>query len=353
MTLITIGLNHKISSIETREKFFLDTDERELLLTELKLEPQIVEAFVLSTCNRTEIYAVMSAPNVGLLFHRLCCVKKQSISATERNSFYTYYDQQAVEHFLSVTSGLDSLVIGEKEILGQVKAAIALARDKQILGRYLNILTNISLRTGKKARTETNINVGGSSVSWAAVETAKSILGTLENKSVLIIGAGKMSQLAANDFHRKGVGQLYVMNRTKEKGDELARKFGGESVGFWKIEQLLTMVDVCICSVSAPHFVIEKELIQNIMKSRTEKLILVDICMPRNIDPQITNVKNVRLVGLDELDNVLNDNVQQRQNAVDEVTGIIKKQSLEFYRKINTKFNEKTMLNDVVAVQIK
>jgi len=334
MRMVVLGINHKTAHIDLREKFYLKTIERELLLSELKLEPLVAEALVLSTCNRTEIYAVMSEPETDRLLCRLHAVKNIRSNTKELKCFYHLFDDEAVLHFLKVATGLDSLVIGERQILGQLKAAVVMARDKGTLGRSLNILSNIAIRAGKKAQTETQISCGGSSTSWAAVEMAKKIFSTLEGRSVLIIGAGKMSQLAAGDFKRKGVGHLYVMNRTADKGVDLAKRFGGEAVNFWEMSRVFEDIDVCICSASAPHYLIEKELVERAMKGRERKLLLIDISIPRNIDPASAGVKGVELITIDQLDGIVEENTQARMAAVSEVEEIVRAKMQEYHRKI-------------------
>ncbi|MCA9409148.1 MAG: glutamyl-tRNA reductase, partial [Candidatus Omnitrophica bacterium] len=283
MYLTLLGLSHKTADMEFREKFYLSDIERELLLAELKLESEITECFVISTCNRTEIYAMMKSANATLLLNKLCRIKKIKINLLTKNNFYVYFGEKAVRHLFSLSAGLESLVIGEKEILGQLKASFNLAREKNNLGRNFNILTNIVLQTGKKVRNETHIGSGGLSVSWAAVEMASGLLESLAGKSVLIIGAGKMSHLAASDFKRKKVKDLFIMNRTLEKGAVLASKIGGKAVVFSDLFKIIKKIDVCICSASAPHYLVEKELILKVMQTRQKKLILIDISMPRNI----------------------------------------------------------------------
>lgn len=350
MELVSIGISHKNSPIEIREKYFLNVHERLLLLSELKLEPLIAEAFVLSTCNRTEIYALMVKSDANMLIHHLSSIKDTLLTDTEKSYFRSFQGFEAVSHLLSVSAGLDSLVLGEKEILGQLKIAVDLARKKQMFGRFFNLLTNIAIRAGKKVRSETQIDCGGSSVSWAAVEAAKNILGTLENKIVLVIGAGKMSHLAANNFHRKGVGELFIMNRTIDKGNGLAKKFGGKSVGFWEIEHILEICDVCICSISAPHYIIEHELLEKVMEKRKQEIILIDISMPRNIHPDTANIEGVNLLSLDDLGNIVKVNAQQREKAVMKAEEIVTNQCHEFYKKINTDSTRTKNYSDKVLV---
>jgi glutamyl-tRNA reductase len=335
MRLYCVGINHKTAPIEIRERFYLDQTERELFLSQLKNSPEVEEAFVVSTCNRTEIYALALECQEEALIRQLCAVKKQTCTLKIKDNFYAHSDTAAIQHLLSVASGLDSLVIGEKEILGQLKDAIELARQKRFLGRYLNILANTALRTGKLARSATAIGRGGLSVSWAAVEEAKVRLSTLQGRSIMVIGAGKMSQLAAADLKRKGLEHLYIVNRTKEKGETLAKRFNGIATDFSQIRELLTTVDVCICSASAPHYLLEKALLEECMAGRSNGLILIDISMPRNIDPRAAHIQGITLIGLDELDQVVAANEAKRANAVVDVEAIISKKMTEFHKKLN------------------
>jgi len=381
--MIAIGISHKTSSLKIREKFCLDPIERELLLSELKNEPSVVEALVLSTCNRTEIYAHVLSADPEILFETLFKVKKinpdlilnaaceSPISVSLRgaffatkqsfkkiasrkafamtpsdknshtklilkNHFYFYSGREVVYHLMQVAAGLDSLVIGEKQILGQIKDSIELSRKKGMMGKYFNILTNMAIRAGKKARAETQIDCGGSSVSWAAVEMAQKILGSLQDKSVLIIGAGKMSSLAASHLKKKGVSQIYVINRTCEKAMELARQFGGQVVSFLDIKNILEKVDVCICSAGAPHYLIEEDIIEEIMPKRIgKKLVLIDISVPRNINPAVASLKDVFLMAVDDLKNVVDGNLNKRQMAIQAVEMIIAQKVEEFYEKLS------------------
>ena len=168
--------------------------------------------------------------------------------------FYTYSGKEALRHLLQVTSGLDSLVLGEKQILGQVKSAVERAQSKGMFTKTFNILSNIAIRTGKKAQNETDISFGGSSVSWAAVVMAEELLGSLNEKSFLIIGAGKMGEMAINQLHAKGASKIYLMNRTQENAEAVAKRYSGIPAAFPDIKEILTEVDVCVCSVGAPHY---------------------------------------------------------------------------------------------------
>lgn len=332
--IVVVGINHKNSTIDLREKFFLSPAERQLLLSELKSRPEVLAAFVISTCNRTEIYAHLLSGSAKVLLQNLFSIKKQELSLDLTTHFYTHEDQEAVRHLFSVTAGLDSLVLGEKQILGQVKEAIDLARAQGTMNRELNILSHLAVRVGKKARTETEIGCGGSSISWAAVTRTQEKLGTLAAKSILIIGAGKMGQLAVEQLKNKNIGTVYVMNRNCDKAENLAKGIG-TAVSFWEMKEILTQVDACICSSGAPHYVIEKELMVSVMANRNQhKMLLIDISMPRNIDPETGSIPGVELLTIDELDLVVEDNVRRRKNSIGLVNEIIHTKINEFYTKI-------------------
>ena len=335
--MFIIGLNHKTAPIEIREKFYLNPSQQDLLLSELKSHPQVVEAFVLSTCNRVEIYIKRTDPsvNAGLILQTISRVKKITFDFDVAPYVYIYEDHVAIEHLLRVACGLDSLVLGEKQILGQVKHAVERAREFGILSRYFNILTNVAIRAGKKAQHETTISHGGSSMGWAAVEMAQmSAGGILNDKTVLVIGAGKMGEIALNHLCNRGVGKIYLMNRTGEKAGELAEKYKGIPASFFNIKEILTEVDVCFCAVGAPHYILDKDQVSSIMKARQGRsLIMVDISMPRNIDPTVKSISGVSLYEIDDLNHVVEGSMQVRRKAIAHVETIIKQKLLEYHER--------------------
>lgn len=350
MKIQVVGINHKTAPIEIREKFYLRDLERELLLSELKSYPSVIEAIVVSTCNRTEIYVnTISSLNPDSLIKLLFQIKRLDITLHLKEHFYTLIDQRAVEHLFRVASGLNSLVLGEKQILGQIKAAVEMSRKKGMLSTVFSILSNLAIRCGKKAQSETVIGSGGSSVSWAAVTMAENVLGSLYNKSVLIIGAGKMSTLAGRQLKNKNVKDLYVMNRTKAHAAQLAERIGGEIVLFSEITKVLKKVDVCICSVDAPHIVIERDLVTKVMvQRRNKKLLLLDISMPRNIEPNVAKVKNVLLFSIDDLDNVVESNMVKRKAAIVQVERIVSRKVFEFSEKCRKVHENKSKQMELV-----
>jgi glutamyl-tRNA reductase len=340
--MFIIGINHKTAPIEIREKFYLNITQQDLLLSELKSNPTVSEAFVLSTCNRTEVYIkrIDDGSNMDFIIPLLARVKKVTFDRELQKYLYTYQGEQAIEHLMRVTTGLDSLILGEKQILGQVKTSVERARELTMLSKYFNLLTNSAIRAGKKAQTETDISCGGSSVSWAAINMAEQRLGTLNGKSILIIGAGKMGELALSHIHDKGASKIYLMNRTGEKAEALAQKFSGIPVSFMDTKEVLTEVDICICSAGAPHYILDKAMLASIMAKREgRQLLLMDISMPRNIDPQVAAVRDVSLLTIDDLDQVVGENMRRRQAAVREVEAIIVQKISDFQLKLKKLHN--------------
>ena len=337
MNIVAVGINHKNTPIEIRERLFLNPTQQDLLLSELKSNPAIMEACVLSTCNRVEIYAQVLDKEIDInTFIKLIFqIKKVPYTDKIAKHFYVYYDGEAIYHLLEVSTGLDSLVIGEEQILGQVKAAFERAQELGMFDRYFNILSNIVIRTGKKARSETNINLGGSSVSWAAIAKAEEILGNLKERSILVIGAGKMSELAVGHIQNKKFKKLYLMNRTQDHARDLSKKYGGEVVAFCDLKEVLSRVDICICLAGAPHYLLEKDIVERVMNLRKNKqLVFIDISMPRNIDPLVGKVKNTFLYQIDDLKEVVDSNMKLRKQAVSEVQIIIEKKLAQYHEKI-------------------
>lgn len=331
-----IGLNHKTAPIEIREKFYLNPSQQDLLLSELKANPSVAEAFVMSTCNRIEVYVkrVDRFSDMEFIIPLIAKIKKIVFDFDSAKYLYIYKDDQAVDHLMRVATGIDSLVLGEKQILGQVKSSVERARALSIISKYFNILTNVAIRAGKKAQNETDISCGGSSVSWAAINMAEEHLQTLHGKSILIIGAGKMGELALAQIHSKGAARIYLMNRTGEKAEALAERFSGIPVSFMDMKDTLLDVDICICSAGAPHYILDKSMVEPIMAKRDHrKLLFMDISMPRNIDPQTATIDGVCLFTIDDLDKVVGENMKKRQSALVQVENIIGQKIKEFHEK--------------------
>ena len=351
MNLTVIGLNHKTAPIEIREQFYLNETQQELFLSELKNNPGVIEAFIFSTCNRIEVYLHLLRGSIGpeKIIELITTIKKSPQSISFMNHFYRYEGREAVKHLLKVAAGLDSLVLGEKQILGQIKIAFDRARNKGMFSKQFNLLSNIAIRTGKIARNETNICHGGSSISWAAIAKAESVLGSLQDRSLLIIGAGKMGDLAVEQISNKGFKNLFIMNRTQVNAQMIVEKYGGIAAGFCDIKEILSQVDICICCADAPHYIIEKDIAQKVMPQRQNRqLVFVDISMPRNIDPKVTEVDNVVLFKIDDLENVVAENMKKREEAILQVETIIQRKLSEFFEKLNKARNIDTEVTETV-----
>lgn len=340
MSFITvIGISHQVAAIEFREKFFLNPLEQELFLSELKNLDGLEESFVLSTCNRTEIYFVSKESPTDSYVHQilfiLFSIKRVAFEKTHFPHFYVYREKESVLHLLRVSASLGSLVIGEKQILGQVKKSVDLARRKNTMGNYLNNLSQIAIKTGKKAQSETQISVGGTSMGWAAVEHICRKVKNLLGASVLIMGAGKMAEVSAAQLKTRGFESIFILNRSFERAGELAKKVGGESVALCDMKEVISRVDAVICSMGAPHYTLEAETIHKAMKNRTTPLVLVDISLPRNIDPSCGKVQNVSLFSMDDLKEAVSENLTKRTAAISEVELIITNKIDEYYQKID------------------
>lgn len=337
MKITVVGISHLTAPLEIREKFFLRSIERELLISELKSNPTFVEGFVLSTCNRTEIYVYsLDEHDVSEhILHILFQIKKIDIQLELKECFYVLEEREAVTHMFKVACGLDSLVLGEKQVLGQFKEAIELARNKGMFSSCFNVVSNLAIRSGKKARCETDIDVGGSSISWAAVLMAQNVLQGLEGRSVLALGAGKMGELSIRQLKDKGVENIYVVNRTHSSAVELAQKVGGIAVSFYELKDVLSRVDVCICSASAPLYILDREALERVMAERKEReILLIDISVPRNIDPEAGKVEGVHLYAMDDLQKAVASNLGKRKLAISQVEKIIEEKVDQFYQKL-------------------
>lgn len=337
--IVAFGVNHKIAPIDIREQFYLNPIQQELLLAQLKTDPRIAEVFVLSTCNRVEVYlSVLDSTEVlDLMIHLISKIKKTTFHFDPKPFTYVLKHDAAITHLFRVSCGLESLVLGEKQILGQVKAAVEKARECGTLSTVFNIWTHLVIRAGKMAQHETDISFGGSSISWAAIELAqKEWGGSLQDKKVLIIGAGKMGEIALGQLKSRGVGDIYLMNRTGEKAEALAQEYGGVPVSFFDIKDVLTKVDVCFCCSGAPHYILTKDMMENVVQARNNKfLVMLDISMPRNIDPQVNQLPNVKVKAIDDLQEIVQSSLMKRERAIEDVEQIIRQKILEYKEKLS------------------
>jgi glutamyl-tRNA reductase len=339
MNIQLLGLNHKSAPIEIREKIAFSDSKLDVALKDLKGYKGIEEVLILSTCNRTEIYVASNDCLRGesCLWDFICRSMELPEEAI-RKYFYLLNNKKAIKHLFQVASSLDSMIIGETQIFGQVKDAYFKAREANSLGRTLDSIFEEAIRVGKKVRTQTQIGKGAISTSTAAIELARKIFETLEDKKVLIVGAGKIGELTVKNLSSRGIKTVIVANRTLVKAQELAQRFCGEAINFESILDYMRLSDIIISSTSAPHFVITAQDVAKVMRSRNNApLFFIDLGLPRNIDPATNGLENVYLYNIDDLSQVCSANINQRRNEAQKaqqivdscVEGAIKKINLE------------------------
>ncbi len=334
MKVLVIGVNHKTATVEIREKLAFNGPKLEEGVFGLRKVPEVKEAAVLSTCNRVELYICASkrgsaADHIkGFLssFHGL---PRQDFE----KSLYVHEGEDAIRHIFRVSSSLDSMVVGEPQILGQIKDSFDFALNKKSTGVLLNKLMKKAISTAKRVRTETKIAENAVSISFAAVELAKKIFTNLTGKSFMLLGAGEMAELAARHLMNNGVQDVMVVNRTYERGCELAREFNGKPIKFENFLNELLHADIIICSTGAPSYVLLKEQMHKAMKERKYRpVFIIDISVPRNIDPEINKLDNVYLYSVDDLQEVVDTNIHGRKVEAEKAEKIIDEEVEKFIK---------------------
>ncbi len=308
--IYALGLNFKTAPIEVREKIACSKEDLKRLLPYLKAVSGVEELCILSTCNRVEIYTFSPREeNVDLLTDMFLDVKG---SPEAKKHFFLKRGEEAVYHVFRVASSLDSMVVGEPQIVAQFKEAFQIARESGTLGKILNRLFEKALRASKRVRTETGISRNAVSVSYAAVELAKKIFGDLKKAKVLLVGAGEMGELAANYLKKIGC-TLYITNRTFEKALKISQELGGSALRFEEIEDYLPNMDIVIVSTGSPTYVITKDMVLRAMRARRyEPMFIIDISVPRNVDPKVGTVDEIFLYDIDDLKEVVESNLKDR-----------------------------------------
>ncbi len=335
MQLLVLGLNHKTAPVEVRERFSIPKQSVRQGLANLNDYEGINEAVVLSTCNRSEMYAVVDDAKEDLPTLKQFLFDLTGNDEDIDEYLYTFVDEECIRHLFNVASSLDSLVLGEGQILSQVKEAYAMAREAGTTSTVLNTLFHRAIATGKRVRTETRIQYNSVSVSYAAVELAKKELHGLEGKNALIFGAGKMAELTTQHLKSHGVDKIYVANRHIEHAQELAARFDGEAIPWEGALQTAVDVDVVVTSTGAPHYVVKPWETQRLMTKRNGRpLFFIDIAVPRDVDPDVGDIKGVTLYNIDALEEVVDEHVQERQEEAKGAVGIVE----EEVRNIKDKF---------------
>ena len=329
--ILLFGVNHKTAPVEVRERLALTNRERPVRYVYDNL-PSCQEVVFLSTCNRVEIIAASSQPQRARqeILDFWLKISALEPSVIEKSS-YDFSGVSAIRHVFRVASSLDSMVVGEPQILGQLKDAYRLALEEGCSGQLLNKLMHKAFSVAKKIRTETRIASQAVSISYAAVELAKKIFGELSGKKAMLIGAGEMAELAAQHLKTNGIEELVVANRTLERAVDLARSLDGKAISLEELDDALIETDIVISSTGAPGVIIEKDRVKKIMRPRRHRLLFfIDIAVPRDIDPGVNDIDNVYLFDIDELKEVVEENKAERQKEAIKAERIIEAEVIKF-----------------------
>ncbi len=322
-----VGLNHATAPVHVREQIASAHCIREEALGQLSapLDGALFsEWLVLSTCNRTEVYAVASDRARGEAALQSLFTQHTTFAETSADFLYTFADREAVAHLYAVTCGLDSMIVGEFEILGQVRRAYLAAAERNSIGPILYHLFNEAIHVGKRAHSETAIGAGAASVAYAAVALARQQLGDLAGRTALVIGAGEMAQRAAKNLAADGACAVFVANRTPEHALDLAREINGRAIPFDQLPAALAATDLVISATAAPHVILDTAMARAAMEARRGRpLCLIDIAVPRDIDPHIAQIPHARLFNIDDLNQLVDANRAERERAAVQVRAII------------------------------
>ena len=334
MSIVLVGLNHKTAPVEVREQLAFTDELCGRTLRALVDGEVLREGLIVSTCNRVEI---LTATGEGFLnegTNRITKFLSESRSLPHdyfRKHLYSHADDQAVRHMFRVASSLDSMVIGEPQVLGQVRRAYAVAVEAGTTGRVLNRLVHHALRVAKRVRSETGIAASAVSISFMAVELGRKIFNSLAGHTVLLVGAGEMAELSARHLINAGASRLLVANRSDEAARKLANEFGGEAVDYARLADHLASADIVICSTAAPGYVVTHEMARQVLeKRRNRPSFLIDISVPRNIDPAVAKLPNLFVFDIDDLEAVVSSNIREREREAERAELIVDSEVMQF-----------------------
>lgn len=337
MHIVVVSVNHKTADVSLREKLTFSESSIQQALSALINQKSILEGVILSTCNRTEIYAVTDQVHTGRYYVKSFMSEWFDVDIeTIKSVTDVKVGNEAIHHLFKVITGLDSIVLGETQILGQIRDSFLLAQSEGTTGTVFNKLFKDAITLAKRAHAETDISSKAVSVSYAAVELSKKILGKLENKKILIVGAGEMAELALQNLVGSGATDITVINRTAEKAKSLADQYGGRQVSLQELQCALIESDIVISSTSSQEFIITKPMMQDIMKLRKNKsLVLIDIAVPRDIDPEVNDIDLIFNYDVDDLKGLVDANLAERERAAQVIYTMIDKQVISFVDWIN------------------
>lgn len=332
MEILVVGLNHNTAPIQLRECLAFPEDKIEDALCKVHALPSMKENMIVSTCNRVEVYAATRETEKALYDLKEFLSQYHGISLKQfEKNLYTRVGEEAVRHLFRVASSLDSMVLGEPQILGQIKDAYDFSQQVKTSGLILHRLLHRAFHVAKRVRTETKIAISAVSVSSVAVELAEKIFGTLERKTVMLIGAGEMSELAARHLVSGGVEKILVTNRTYERAVSLSREFRGEAVPFEEMGLGLRRTDIVISATNSPQYLIGHDQVTKVMKDRKQKpIFFIDIADPRDVEPKVGDIENVYLYNIDDLQKVANENIKDREKEAQKAEAIVQEEVVRF-----------------------
>ena len=331
MSIVVVGLSHRTAPVETRERLAFSEVTIPETLQRLRTAGLAEEAVILSTCNRVEIYAATVTPAPAVLSSlQQFLLNTHALAEPLEGAFYALVEPQSIEHLFRVACGLDSMVVGETEVLGQLKRAYDLALQHNHTGSRLNKAFQKAFNVAKQVRTETNIQRGSVSVANVAVELAEKIFNTLHGRHVMVIGAGDTSEKTARALLSRGAGALLVSNRTYDRAVALAGQLGGRAVSFHNWAREFEPIDIVISSTAAPDYVLDRVKLAPLMKARQNRpLLLIDIAVPRDIEPEVNFLENVYLYNIDDLQAIAQDYLKLRQDEIARCEGIIREKAIQ------------------------
>lgn len=317
LDIVVVGLNHRTASVELREQVSVDAPQLAAALDEFGKTRTLLECVIVSTCNRTEVYSVAASPRAAADYLVRWFARRSGMGVEQvRVSLYTYEGPRAVEHLFRVACGLDSMVMGETQILGQVRDAWLTAQERGTAGTLLNRVFHLAVETAKRAHTETDIGQHAVSVSYAAVQLAKKVFDGLERHPVLVIGAGETGRLAAQHLVAQGVRELWVVNRTWARAEALAQELGGRAVAWDALNEVLERADIVISATGAPGVVLTADRLRAAHEARAGRpQLVIDIAVPRDVAPAARNLPGIYLFDIDDLQDVVQANLAERERA--------------------------------------
>ncbi len=348
MRLALAGINHRTAPVQIREKLAFRTEDIPAALLQAQSRGA-KEALILSTCNRVEITATLSddIPSERLL-EGLVAGRAELSADLLRPYVYWFEEAAAIRHLFRVAASLDSMIVGEPQILGQLKQAYAIARDGGAIGTVLEAVLPRAFNVAKRIRSETEIGQNAVSVSYAAVELAREIFGSLNKKRVLIIGAGKMSESAARHLLRAGIAEILITNRTSQRAEEMAQLFRGSVVPYEQFPSRLADADIVISSSGAPGYILTRELVRTAIDARrNQPMFLIDIAVPRNIDPAVNDLEHAFLYDMDDLQRLSERNLQARREIAEHAEGIV----AEEVTRLQARLRERDVAPTIVSLQ--